>query len=156
MYSPWCYKISKHTELKVIEKNERTVYLLMEGQVFILKWAENGIWSLYPFQTPELLGTKCIIDFDKLMYGLSNLSFQRYSQILTGVHSVCLDVFGWTWMTGHLSQGQVWLTEQKVNPALHPWVWRWILELFCNVQLSGQILGKVVWVHLTVQKSSLL
>ena len=57
----------------------------MEGQVFILKWAENGIWSLYPFQTAELLGTECIIDFDKLkMYGLSNLTVSkdipRYSQ----------------------------------------------------------------------------
>lgn len=57
----------------------------MEGQVFILKWAENGIWSLYPLQTAELLGTEWIIDFDKLKtYGLNNLTVSkdipRYSQ----------------------------------------------------------------------------
>lgn len=57
----------------------------MEGQVFILKWAENGIWSLHPLQTAELLGTEWIIDFDKLKtYGLNNLTVSkdipRYSQ----------------------------------------------------------------------------
>lgn len=99
--------------------------------------AENGIWSLHSFSTAELLGTECIMGFDKLkMYGLNNLTVSK------DIHRSSLCLLRCLWMylsdqtSGSMSRGADRAEDEPCSSSL--WGWRWILDLSCNVQLSGQ------------------